>query len=94
MGFMMQIEVESVHNAIWNAKKPVITIKSMAAGRVSPFVGLTFSFATLREKDMVTVGCYTPQEVFEDIEFSLAAIERRPPKLSGRNSPSKTVIMK
>jgi hypothetical protein len=93
-GFMMQIEVESVHNLIWSAKKPVMTIKSMAAGRVSPFVGLTFNFSTLRDIDMVTVGCLTPAEVFEDIEISLAALERRPPRLSGRSSPSRTSIMK
>lgn len=48
MGFLMQVEIEYIHKVIWNAKKPVMTIKSMAAGRCSPFVGLTFSYATLR----------------------------------------------
>ena len=43
MGFLMQVEVEYIHKVIWDAKKPVMTIKPMAAGRVSPFVGLTFS---------------------------------------------------
>ncbi len=94
VGFLMQIEVESVHNLIWNAKKPVMTIKAMAAGRVSPFVGLSFSWSTLRPVDMVTVGCLTPQEALEDIEISLAALERRKPNLEGRASPNKTAIMK
>lgn len=93
MGFLMQVEVEYIHNVIWNAKKPVMTIKSMAAGRVSPFVGLTFSWSTIRQSDMVTVGCMTPEEATEDIEISLAAIERRSPHLEGRNSPKKTEIM-
>ncbi len=93
MGFLMQVEVEYIHKVIWNAKKPVMTIKPMAAGRVSPFVGITFSFATLRERDMVTVGCMTPEEAEEDIEIGLAAIERRFPDLEGRNSPNKTSIM-
>ncbi len=93
MGFLMQVEVEYIHNVIWNAKKPVMTIKSMAAGRVSPFVGLTFSWSTIRQSDMVTVGCMTPEEAAEDIEISLAAIERRSPHLEGRNSPKKTEIM-
>jgi hypothetical protein len=31
-GFLMQIEVETVHRIIWNAKKPVLTIKPLAAG--------------------------------------------------------------
>lgn len=91
--FLMQVEVEYIHKVIWNAKKPVMTIKSMAAGRVSPFVGLNFSWNTLRPCDMVTVGCLTPEEAEEDIEISLAALERRPPDLEGRNSPNKTEIM-
>lgn len=94
MGFLMQVEIEYIHKVIWNAKKPVMTIKSMAAGRCSPFVGLTFSYATLRPCDMVTVGCLTPEEAMEDLEIGMAAIERRPPDLEGRNSPNKTSIMK
>jgi hypothetical protein len=93
-GFMMQIEVEYIHKVIWGAKKPVMTIKSMAAGRLSPFVGLTFSWHTLRPCDMVTVGCLSPQEAAEDIEISMAALENRPPDLEGRSSPAKSEIMK
>lgn len=94
MGFLMQVEVEYIHKVIWDAKKPVMTIKAMAAGRVSPFVGLTFSWHTIRPYDMVTVGCLTPEEAAEDIEISFAALEGRPPALGGRNSPNKTEIMK
>lgn len=94
MGFLMQVEVEYINKVIWRARKPVMTIKPMAAGRVTPFVGLTFSWATIRPQDMVTVGCLTPEEAAEDIEISLAAIERRQPDLQGRSSPNKTSIMK
>lgn len=93
MGYLMQVEVEYIHKVIWNARKPVMTIKSMAAGRVTPFVGLNFSWNTIRSCDMVTVGCMTPWEVVEDVEISLAAIERRSPDLQGRASPNKTEIM-
>ena len=86
MGFLMQVEVETVHRIIHEAKKPVMTIKSMAAGRVSPFVGLNFSWNTIRPCDMVTVGCFDPEEAEEDIEISLAAIERRRPNLERRAS--------
>jgi len=92
-GFLMQVEVEYIHKVIWNAKKPVMTIKPMAAGRVSPFVGLTFSWHAIRPCDMVTVGCFTVEEAKEDIEISLAALENRPPDLEGRASPNKTEIM-
>ena len=93
MGYMMQVEIEYIHKVIWNAKKPVMTIKSMAAGRVTPFVGLSFSFATLRPCDMVTVGCFTPDEAREDIEIGFAALERRAPDIEGRSSPNKTAAM-
>jgi hypothetical protein len=92
-GFLMQVEIEYVHSVIWNARKPVMTIKPMAAGRVSPFVGLTFAYSTVRERDMVTVGCLTPQEAAEDIEIARAALERRPPAVAGRDSVNKTPIM-
>ncbi len=93
MGFLMQVEVEYINKVIWNAKKPVMTIKSMAAGRCTPFVGLSFSYATLRECDMVTLGAFTPSEVHEDVEIAMAVLERRQPELEGRASPAKTAIM-
>ena len=93
MGFMMQLEIEGVHGVIWNAKKPVMTIKSMAAGRCTPFVGITFSYSTIRPCDMVTLGAVTPNEVHEDVEIALAAIERRRPTLGKRSSPVMTSIL-
>lgn len=93
-GFLMQVEVEYIHKVIWGAKKPVMTIKPMAAGRVTPFVGLTFSWNAIRPCDMITVGCLTAEEAAEDIEISLAALEHRAPHLEGRSSPNKTTIMK
>lgn len=88
MGFLMQVEIETVASIIQNAKKPVMTIKSMAAGRCSPYVGLTFSWNAIRERDMITVGAFSPQEVEEDVEISLAAIEHRFPDLEKRSSPN------
>jgi len=84
-GFLMQIEVETVHDIIWKAKKPVITIKPLAAGHLNPFVGLNFVWTTLRPQDMVAVGCMTPEEVHETVEYSIAAIEHRKPNLRGRS---------
>lgn len=93
MGFLMQIEVEGVHRVIHRAKKPVMVIKSMAAGRVTPFVGLNFVWHTIRDCDMVTVGTMSPREAAECIEISRAALERRKPTLEGRSSPSKGTIV-
>jgi hypothetical protein len=84
IGFLMQVEIETVHRIIWNAKKPVLTIKPMAAGHLNPFVGLNFSWATIRPQDMVAVGCMTPLEAREAVEISLAAFDRRLPDVAGR----------
>jgi 3-phosphoglycerate kinase len=93
LGFMMQVEIESVIRIIHGAKKPVITIKPMAAGRVSPYVGLTFNWNVLREKDMVAIGCLNEFEAEEDIEISRAALERRLPDIEGRASPAAQSII-
>jgi len=91
-GFLMQIEVDWVHRMIWNASKPVITIKPLAAGRLPPLVGLAFSWATLREQDMVCVGVLTPYEAEEVIELSLALLERRPPRVELQETRSKASL--
>lgn len=93
MGFLMQVEIESIAKIIRNAKKPVLTIKPCAAGRTTPFVGLNFVFNTIRDKDMVCIGCHTPGEVEEDVEFALAAMERRAPDISSRCSPLQTDVV-
>ena len=88
MGFLMQVEVETVNQIIHDAKKPVMTIKPMAAGRTTPFVGLNFSWATIRDCDMVTVGCFNENEAREDLEISLAALEHRRAQIEKRSSPN------
>lgn len=93
MGFLMQVEIESVAKVIHSAKKPVIAIKALAAGRTTPYVGLNFVYNTLRDQDMVAIGCFNEHEVHEDIEFALAAIERRMPDFEPRSSPLQTDII-
>jgi len=94
MGFLMQVEIESVAKIIQNAKKPVLTIKPLAAGRTTPFVGLNFVFNTIREQDMVAIGCFDANQAVEDIEIARAAIERRVPRITNRNSPLETSVIK
>ena len=94
LGFLMQVEVESVIRIIHEAKKPVMTIKPMAAGRTTPYIGLTFNWNVLRPQDMITVGCVSEHEAHEDVEISLAALEKRLPALEGRSSPGKTGIIR
>ena len=93
MGFLMQVEVESVARIIHNAKKPVMTIKPMAAGRCTPYVGLTFNWNAIRDCDMITVGAGSTLEVEEDVEISLAALEHRYPNIGARSSPAKQTVL-
>jgi len=76
-GFLMPLEIDWTQRIIHQAAKPVTTIKPMAAGRVMPYVGLPFAWATLRPIDLVTIGTVTPDEAREVIEISLACIEGR-----------------
>jgi hypothetical protein len=78
MGFLMQIEVDWVARLIQNARKPVITIKTMAAGQIRPFQAMTFVWNVIREKDMVTVGTMAPEEAKELVEMSREVLSRQP----------------
>jgi hypothetical protein len=49
----MQIEADWVMRVIQNARKPVLTIKPLAAGL--PVVGLAFVWA-IRDRDIVTIA--------------------------------------
>jgi hypothetical protein len=51
-GFLMQVEADWVMRVIRNAKKPVMAIKPLAAGRLLPPVGLAFVWNTIRDQDI------------------------------------------
>jgi hypothetical protein len=78
-GFLMQVEADWVMRIIKNAKKPVITIKPLAAGRLLPAVGLAFVWNTIRDQDMVAIGTTTPDEAREVVELSIDFLNRRLP---------------
>jgi hypothetical protein len=78
-GFLMQVEADWIMRIIKNAKKPVMTIKPLAAGRLLPAVGLAFVWNTIREQDMVTIGTTTPDEAREIIDLSLDFLAKRLP---------------
>ena len=78
-GFLMQVEADWVMRIIKNAKKPVITIKPLAAGRLLPAVGLAFVWNTIRDQDMVAIGTITPDEAREVVELSMDFLNRRLP---------------
>ena len=91
-GFLMQVETDWVMKIINSAKKPVMTIKPLAAGRLLPVAGLAFVWSTIRDQDMVSVGTTTPDEAREVIDISLDLLARRTPEIRLQRSRSKSSI--
>jgi hypothetical protein len=92
-GFLMQIEIDWVQRMIWGARKPVITIKPLAAGRLPPLVGLGFVWSTIRECDMVCIGTSNPYEAAEVVELSLSILEHRAPRVELQTTRSKQSVV-
>jgi hypothetical protein len=88
-GFLMQVEADWVMRIIREARKPVMTIKPLAAGRILPVVGLAFAWSTIRDQDMVTIGTTTPAEAREVIELSLDLLNRHLPENQLQETRSK-----
>ena len=93
-GFMMSLEADWVMRIIQEAKKPIMTIKPLAAGRLLPVVGLAFVWNTIREIDMVTVGTTTPDEARELIQLSFDFLNRRIPEYELQHTRSKNSLKK
>lgn len=91
-GFLMPVEIDWTQRVIHEAARPVTTIKPMAAGRVMPYVGLPFAWATIRDIDLVTAGTMTPDEAREVIEISRACIEQRTAARDLQTSRSKATL--
>jgi hypothetical protein len=88
-GFLMQVEADWIMRVITNAKKPVITIKPLAAGKLLPTVGLAFVWNTIRDCDMVAVGTSSSDEAREICELSLDFLDRRIPNHELQRTRSK-----
>jgi len=88
-GFLMTIEADWCMRIIHNARKPVMTIKPLAAGRLLPPVGLAFVWNTIRDQDMVTIGTTTADEAREAIELSMGFLERRKANVELQTTRSK-----
>jgi len=91
-GFLMQVEADWVMRIINQAKKPVMTIKPLAAGRLLPVVGLSFVWSTIRDQDMVTIGTTTADEAREIVDISLGLLDRRTPDYELQTSRSKSSL--
>jgi len=92
-GFLCQVETDWIANCIRNAKKPAMTIKPLAAGRILPPTGLAFVWNTLRDCDMVTIGTMSCYEAEESIELSLSMLEKRQAEVQLQTTRSKAALV-
>ncbi len=92
-GFLMQVEVDWIMRIIQKAQKPVMTIKPLAAGKLMPVVGMTYVWNTIRDQDMVAIGCTTPEEAKEIIDLSLDLLNRRVPEQKLQATRSKASLI-
>lgn len=66
LGFLCQVEVEWQERIIRSCPKPVIVIKPLASGRITPIPGFTFVYQRIKPTDTVAVGVIAPEELEED----------------------------
>jgi len=92
-GFLCQVETDWIQQIISRAKKPVMTIKPLAAGRLLPPTGLAFVWNTIRDCDMVTIGTMSTYEAEEVIEISLACLEGRKAEVELQYTRSKAGLV-
>ncbi|MBT3604499.1 MAG: hypothetical protein HOE48_14120 [Candidatus Latescibacteria bacterium] len=92
-GFLMPVEVDWIMKVIQKAEKPVMTIKPLAAGKLMPVVGMTYVWNTIRDQDMVAIGCTTPEEAKEIVDMSIDLIERRTPDQELQATRSKASLV-
>ncbi len=70
LGFLCSVETDWIANVIRRTPKPVIIIKSLAAGRLNPITGLTFVFNTCKDTDVCCLGLLCEEEAHEDLEIA------------------------
>ena len=67
IGFLCSIETDWLQHLITRTPKPIICIKPLGAGRISPTTGLSFVFNTIKPTDMVCLGLLCEEEAEEDL---------------------------
>ncbi len=94
MGYLMQLEVDWVGRIIHNAQKPVMVIKTMAAGQIRPYQALTFTWNAIRACDMLVAGTMAPEEASEIVDLSLEILAHQPVSNPLQKTRSKSTVLK
>jgi len=92
LGFLCPFEVEWVQRIVTNSPKPVIVIKTMAAGRITPEIGLPFALHAVKRGDPLALGFSSILEVEEDLQLVRSVLSRRAEQMPLTTSRSKAVL--
>ncbi len=92
-GFLCQVETDWVANVIRNAKKPVLCIKPLGAGRIMPPTGFGFVYSHIREQDVVAVGNMSVEEAEENITIVRGILAGQEAQSELQSTRSKAVLM-
>jgi hypothetical protein len=92
LGFLSNVEVEWVRRVINNSPKPIVSIKPLAAARITPEVGLPFVLSSIKERDCVALGFSSVLELEEDMEIVRGVLAGSVEELPLTTSRSKSIF--
>ncbi len=92
-GFLCAVETDWQARLIREAKKPVLVIKPLAAGRVEPHVAFPFVYRNIKPADTVAVGFLSALEVEEDVRIAIQELEGIDAGLKLTQSRSKKIVL-
>jgi len=93
IGFLSNLEVNWIAKMIRDFPKPIIIIKSLAAGRLMPEQGIPFVLENVKPNDPVAIGVMSPEEVEEDVIIFLDILKQQYSKRELLNTPSKSIVV-
>jgi len=94
LGFLCAFEVEWQSRIIRDCPKPVLVIKPLAAGRISPQPGFTFVYNQIKPTDIVAVGVLSSEEMEENVAIVEGILSGREPEIELQETRSKANVRK
>jgi len=92
LGFLCSLEVEWQSRIIRDCPKPVLVIKPLAAGRISPEPGFTFVYNRIKPIDLVAVGVLSSEEMEENVALVEAILAGKEPDIELQETRSKATL--
>ncbi|MFO7947433.1 MAG: hypothetical protein R6V19_11550 [Armatimonadota bacterium] len=92
IGFLCAVETDWMARTINSFPGTIISIKPLAAGRILPPTGISFSYSHLDDRHTVCIGCMSPEEAKEDIALARACIEGTDPQVELQKTRSKETL--